>query len=336
MNCIWLGAKGKEEEGAKMREEKLRGISSVFGITAGLIVIFNAFIIAEASSNQYLYWTDSKAGTVHRSNLDGSNDVVLVTGLRRPRDVEVDVSSSKIYWTDFDGGKIQRCNLDGAGKQTIYTTIHMPNKIELDLKNGMMYWTENTGGFGDMIKRTNLDGSSVQTLYSYPSPGGPTGIALNVDGGKMYLGSVSAYNDIIVRRNLLGGAAVTLTQAGRAPTDIVLDISNGKMYWGEYDDMLSFNGKIKWANLDGSGVQTTVTGLQWPMGLDLDFINSRVYWTDMVTHKIQYSTLDGSGITDILSNSLYEPHGITIIPEPATLLFLGLGALRNLKRFPRL
>jgi hypothetical protein len=126
----------------------------------------------------------------------------------------------------------------------------------------------------------------------------------------MYL-TCTKITDHIERRNLLGGAAVTLTQAGRIPTDIVLDIAGGKMYWGEYDD---FNGKIKWANLDGSGVQTIVTGLQWPMGLGLDFINRRLYWTDSLKHKIQYSNMDGSDVTDLMSNSSYEPWGIVIAP----------------------
>ncbi len=78
-----------------------------------------------------------------------------------------------------------------------------------------------------------------------------------------------------------------------------------KMYWT--------NGgthKVQRANLDGSGLEDLVTGLN-PEGIALDVAGGKMYWTDPVTGKIQRANLDGSGIKDLVTG-LRIPVGLAL------------------------
>ncbi len=313
---------------------KIKGVFLVAILTA----VLQAFVAATVcADNQYLYWTDS--GTVHRANLDGTGSTVVVTGLGDLRDVAVDDTGGKIYWTDFGGDKIQRCNLDGSGKQTLVSSYASPYYMDLDLKNGKMYWTEKTGGFYDMIRRANLNGSSVETLYTFRTGGGGAdGIALDIDQGWMYLTISTTNADLVARTNLNAVPPWTvLTRAGLLTADIALDISAGKMYWTEYYYNHNYDGTIKRANIDGTSVETLVSGLQTPFGIALDLTGQRVYWTDMETGKIQYAGLDGSGLTDLQIDGLVGPRGIIIapIPEPSSISLFTVVVVA-LRRWPKL
>ena len=82
------------------------------------------------------------------------------------------------------------------------------------------------------------------------------------------------------------------------------------MYWTEgntdYED-----GAILRAHLDGSNVDTLVTGLDEPRGLALDMVVGYVYWTDMVAGNIYRVHLDGSNV-DTLVTDLDDPRGLAL------------------------
>ena len=96
---------------------------------------------------------------------------------------------------------------------------------------------------------------------------------------------------------------------GAAAPDVVLSVLS-QMYWTEgntdYED-----GAILRAHLDGSNVDTLVTGLDEPRGLALDMVGGYVYWTDMVAGNIYRAHLDGSNI-EILVTGLGDPEGLAL------------------------
>ena len=82
-----------------------------------------------------------------------------------------------------------------------------------------------------------------------------------------------------------------------------------KMYWTD-----SGTRKIRRSNLDGSGVEDVVTGLENPVGIALDVSGGKMYyWTasDGVMGKIQRSNLDGSGVEDLVTG-LFPTFGIAL------------------------
>lgn len=71
-------------------------------------------------------------------------------------------------------------------------------------------------------------------------------------------------------------------------------------------------GRVGRANLDGSGVETVVTGLTGPRGVALDPVNGKVYWTSPALGKIQRANLDGTGAEDVVTRGFYVPEGIAL------------------------
>jgi hypothetical protein len=106
------------------------------------------------------------------------------------------------------------------------------------------------------------------------------------------------------------------------------------MYFNEFTA-----GNIKSANLDGSGVTTLASGLgSYLRGMALDLDNGKIdFWTKTgAVAKIQQMNIDGTGVVDLITSGVPEngymdigpgPAAGPIVPEPATLALLGLGAL---------
>lgn len=162
----------------------------------------DAIEIALDALNGHLYWTGSTPGgsMIFRSNLNGTNAQVLVTGLQSASGIALDSTGGKMYWTDFSAGKIQRSNLDGTGVTDLVTTgIYQPVRIALDVAAGKMYWTE--AMLADfMISRANLDGSNREYLVTHLQS--PSGIALQISAGPS-VPSVSSWGLLALTATML-------------------------------------------------------------------------------------------------------------------------------------
>ena len=124
----------------------------------------SAFPPALDLAHGHMYWTDggdSGPGVLRRANLDGSEQTTLVTGLRRPRGVALDLAGGQMYWGEAGSGRIRRANLDGSGLTTLLEGLNNPQGVALDFAGSKIYWGE---GFGADIRRANLDGSGQEIL----------------------------------------------------------------------------------------------------------------------------------------------------------------------------
>jgi len=84
------------------------------------------------------------------------------------------------------------------------------------------------------------------------------------------------------------------------PVGIALDTEHGKVYWKDLEGNLNGTGKIQRANLDGSNVETLLTGIDEASGLAVDAVGGKIYWPELRTKKIQRANLDGTGIQDLV------------------------------------
>ena len=165
-----------------------------------------------------------------------------------------------------------------------------------------MYWINDET---DNIQRANLDGSNIEDLFTHGQEvWHPSGIALDVLGGKMYWANNGVNK--IQRANLDGSniedLSVTYQQVSGWMVAVALDVSRGKMYW-------TVSGKIQRANLDGSNIEDLVTELENPGGIALDVSGGKMYWTiasDSPTGKIQRANLDGSNVEDLVTGLRYS------------------------------
>ena len=85
-------------------------------------------------------------------------------------------------------------------------------------------------------------------------------------------------------------------------------VGGGKVYWTEKTG--ESGGTINSANLNGSGVTELASILAVPMGIAVDAVNSKLYWTNS-RGRIQSANLDGSGIKNVMQN-LSDPSDIAL------------------------
>ena len=211
-----------------------------------------------------------------------------------------------MYFCDDGSGEIRRANLDGTGQVTLVSRLVGPVGPTLDLAGGQMYWADTQAG---EILRANLDGSGKTTLVSgLPAdPTGPSAMppALDLAHGQMYWSDGTNSGPGVLRRATLDGSQQTILVTGLSSgPGVALDLAGGQMYWAEA------SGRIRRANLDGSGV-TTLLEVAYPNnieGLALDIAGGKMYFTGGGIHR---ANLDGSD-QEILVRNNPNPIGIAL------------------------
>jgi hypothetical protein len=293
-----------------------------------LIFILIISLLDSAAISGVIYWCDGgwDEGQVHRANQDGTGkEDLLFSGTYTYLDIAYDYQSQKIYLSGKD--KIQRTNLDGTGLEQLVNGSFCSEGIELDLLNDKIYWSTYTGPFNPAatgaIYRSNLDGTGIETIINVDDR--INGLALDIPNEKMYWTQIKAINSYqrsswICRSNLDGGGIEYLAE-GIETLGLALNLQAGKMYWTDWQDQ-----KVFWANMDGSNKQELYHSFGNPSGITVDIGNNALYWTEWGTNLIRRSNLDGTAI-ESMTGTRNGPGGIAIVPEPATVLFLGLGIL---------
>ena len=92
----------------------------------------------------------------------------------------------------------------------------------------------------------------------------------------------------------------------------------GKIYW---TTLVETSGKIQRANLDGSNIESLVTGLDYPRGLPLDVAGGKIYWTED-GRMIRRANLDGSN-SESLVTGLDSPSGLGLDMSGGKIYWVG-------------
>jgi DNA-binding beta-propeller fold protein YncE len=199
-----------------------------------------------------MYWTDTM-GAVYRGNLDGAG-VQVIAGSLNPTAIDLDLVNGFIVWTDFNDRKIFRANLDGTNANVLLDPargLGQPRHVVLDPGGGKMYWTED--GFDKRVRRANLDGTQIDTLVTFGLSSDPTGLALDLQHGKMYWSDWGRHR--LQRANLDGTGLETIIDLPdlALPQGIDLDVDDNRLYFGD-----NRNHTIGRVNLDGTDLQTVI------------------------------------------------------------------------------
>ena len=267
-------------------------------------------------------------GRVMSANDDGSGLRTVVDGRNAgPDGIVVDTATKRIYWTNMgraaaNDGTIESSALDGADLKTVVPAAGTwtPKQLKLDAKHGKLYWSDREGM---RIMRANLDGSQIETLVETAQGDEArkdarnwcVGMALDVDGGKMYWSQKgSGNNGRIFRANLDGSQIETLFDNLPEPIDIDLDLGRRMMYWTDRGEPPAGN-TVSRAPMDtGKGKQEIlVRGLKEGIGIALDVKGGRMFYTDL-GGNVYSAKLDGSDNRVLLSGQ-GALTGITWIPR---------------------
>jgi len=289
-----------------------------------LVMVFPTILLAVVSSvasATMMYWADEYTAKISRANVDGSNVKDLVTDVYS-YGIAIHPAAGKMYWTDvtdIGAGKIRRADLNGSNAEDLAVAVTCPLGIDLNHYGEKMYWVDCCT---QKIQQADLNGSNIkETVTSGLSL--PWDIAVDGRSDKVYWTDIDSGN--ILRANLDGSSLEAIVTSAWA-ISIALDPTAGKMYWTNGD-----TGRIQRANLDGSNLDDLVTGLQSPWGIAVDIAGGKIYWTDYDAAKIQRANLNGSNVEDVVTTGLVNPTAIAI-PEPVTIVMLGLGGLTALRQ----
>lgn len=151
---------------------------------------------------------------------------------------------------------------------------------------GLLYWVSLEG----TLLRADVDGSNVEVLRSELD--GPDGLSLDPVHNRLYWTNMSRGPSGSIQRAHLDGSPIAgdskyLIPKGDIVTgkEIELDLDGGRMYWADRDAP-----RIQRASLDGTGLETVLSGFVNPrgdvvpvenvVGMALDFENGTFYSSD--------------------------------------------------------
>jgi len=227
-------------------------------------------VIADSVSGK-VFVSDYSLGYIYSFDADGKNPVRILD-VNVPGQEIVDspeammVIDGMLYWGRPGG--IYRCNLDGTNPEVyIQTGIDIapeyPIDMQYDAATGNIYLvndkTDYTGGYFSM----NFDGTNMQELIADIDG---TALEADFETGKVYLAIYASetplYDFGIYSCNLDGSDLLKIADYGdKATWGVAIDHERDKLFWSFKMSNTGADGKIIRANLDGSGQEEWITGV---------------------------------------------------------------------------
>ncbi|CAG2245243.1 unnamed protein product [Mytilus edulis] len=120
--------------------------------------------VAVDGINDHLYWAENGGYQIYRSNLDGSNNTVIIKLSSPPLDLELDIPNRLLYCTTDNLGneEILKCSLDDGNCQVLFPTSQLGVNIAIDFEENRMYWTSYDPT--SYIKSSFFDGSNLRSI----------------------------------------------------------------------------------------------------------------------------------------------------------------------------
>lgn len=105
-----------------------------------------------------VYWSALGQDVIYRSDLDGAQTDVAVSGTGEVLGLEVDPNTGMLYWFDENG--IYRAAPGGGAIETVVNSA-LIGAMALDADGGALYWMEGNAG---TLKKAGLNGASVTDI----------------------------------------------------------------------------------------------------------------------------------------------------------------------------
>jgi PKD repeat protein len=227
--------------------------------------------VAVDTASGKVFVSDYSLGYIYSFKADGTNPVRILD-INVPGQEIVDspealmVIDSMLYWGRPGG--IYRCNFDGTNPEVyIQTGVDVapeyPIDMQYDAATGNIYLvndkTDYTGGYFSM----NFDGTNMQESIADIDG---TALEADFETGKAYLAIYASetplYDYGIYSCNLDGSDLLKIADYGdKATWGIAIDQERGKLFWSFKMSNTGADGKIIRANLDGTGQEDWVTGV---------------------------------------------------------------------------
>lgn len=169
--------------------------------------------VAVDAQNGYIYWGSTQEGKILRAKLDGTNQIVLMTGLGHVADVDIDHLHGYLFYsqsiTSTKG--VYRADLDGSNSITI-AAGYDATYLGLNDRDSVIYFSD-----GSNSRKMKYDGTGNTHLFSFQ----PGGFLVDTTNSLVYYTSVTGNK--VIRTDLSGGNSTDLiTTQLKAPFGPVL------------------------------------------------------------------------------------------------------------------
>lgn len=286
-----------------------------------------------------LFWVDAVSSRVWRANADGDgSDRRLLAGalsISAPDGITVDLTEGFVYWTNMGTpvggagvGSLQRLRLEDEMIETVIPvgTTSTPKQVNIDNQARQLYWSDRDS----MVWRSELDGSQPELILSRHNIVQPAGMGLDVARRQMYITDRAAGRLYRLGFDMPEGATpenrpdVELLAVyynpltDEMPLNIALDLSERKLYWTDRR-----RGVIYKMNMDmpagatpetREDIEIVVGGLQDPVGIALDDVTKRLYFTEL-SGRVSRVNLDGTNQEVILTTGAASGIALAHLPE---------------------
>ncbi|NNE35402.1 MAG: DUF5050 domain-containing protein [Rhodothermales bacterium] len=245
-----------------------------------------------------MYWVNTTAGEISRSNLDGSS-IEQVVSLSGRGGISLDLTADKIYWVDWAVGSVEgsvrRANLDGSGIEDLPLQVFGPTDIAVDPARSRLYVLEDERRERSSIQGSTIDGVDQSTfvvgMWSVRS------LTLDFGDGKLYWLSSNPY----IQRSNLDGTGIENLHGPISASQLVVDEVNDRVYWID-----RFDGIFR-INDDGTGAEQVVGDTFFSgENLVVDGANGKMYWIGESQGSIHSASLDGSDTAEIVTSTDIE------------------------------
>ncbi|KAG7318702.1 hypothetical protein KOW79_018457 [Hemibagrus wyckioides] len=194
-----------------------------------------------------------------------------------------------------------------SSTQNVLTTEKQPvPSLDYDWKEQKVYWINMDA---EAVMWTTLDQTSRGTLIQ----GVRTEcVAVDWVGRNLYWtdrreGQINAVGLVGFRAE-----PVVIVDGVDELSSLALLPQKGVMFWSEMGD----EAQIERAGMDGSNRRVLVRrSLRWPVGLAVDLLQNRIYWTDEKLHCIGSATLDGDDVKILQLMETRSPFSLAVFED---------------------
>ncbi|XP_015118506.1 vitellogenin receptor-like [Diachasma alloeum] len=183
------------------------------------------------------------------------------------------------------------------------------NVVGVFLDEKYVYWTVNDPQ-NEAIHRAFRNGSGAEVI-AIEGIGNPEGIAVDWITGNIYF-TDELQKRIGVCTNSGSHCTSIITEDTKKPRGLVLHPSTGHMYWSDWGD----HPHISRAEMNGkSRVPIVTESLTWSNGLTIDYIYSRLYWTDAKSKTIESISFVGTDRRTVLRAIDIHPYSLAVFED---------------------